>query len=100
MISLSINQFLALFLWFPLAALLSFLLLIARFYQKFSGERTYSRLFLVPVALFGGAAVRYASIDQVIGDPLGDILQAAAGVVLIALCLKLYQLMIVQQKNR
>jgi hypothetical protein len=100
LISLSINQFLTLFLWFPLAALLSFLLLIARFYQKFSGERTYFRLFLVPVVLFGGAAVRYASIDQVIGDPLGDILQAVAGVVLIALCLKLYQLMIVQQKNR
>ena len=100
MISLSLNQFLILYLWFPLAALLFFLLLIARFYQKFSGERTFFRFFLVPVVLFGGAVVRYASIDQVIGDPVGDLLLAVAGVVLVGLCFTLYRLMIVQQKNR
>jgi hypothetical protein len=100
LISLSLNQFLTLFLWFPLAALLFFLLLIARFYQKFSGERTYFRFFLVPVVLFGGAAVRYASIDRVSGDQIGDLFQTVAGAVLIGLCIILYRLMILQQKNR
>jgi hypothetical protein len=98
-ISLSPNQFLTLYLWFPLAALLFFLLLIARFYQKFSGERTYFRLFLLPVVIFGAAAVRYASIDRLMGDPVGDMLMAAAGIILTGLCVTLYRVMIMQQKK-
>ena len=37
--------------WFILAALTLFLGLIARFYRKFSGERTFYPLFLVPLAV-------------------------------------------------
>jgi hypothetical protein len=90
---LTLNQILMLYTWFPLTALLFFLLLIARFYQKFSGERTLFRLFIVPIMLFGVAVVRYASINQMAQDSLGDILMALAGITLTGLCLLLYRRM-------
>ena len=43
--------------------------------------------------LFGAGAVRYASIDQIAGDTLGDVLMGTAGSVLMALCLWLYHQM-------
>jgi hypothetical protein len=95
MTTTSLSQLLMLYTWFALAAVLFFFLLIARFYQKFSGERTYFRLFLVPMLLFGGAAVRYSSIDRIAHDAMGDLLLAAAGVVLAGLCLYLYRRMTV-----
>lgn len=91
--AVSVSQFLTLYVWFPLAILLVFLLLIARFYQKFASEPTYFRLFGVPIVLFGVATVRYSSIDQIGGDPLADILAASAGIILLVLCLLLYWLM-------
>lgn len=96
--SLSLNQFLMLYMWFPLTTLLFFLLLIARFYGKFSGEKTRARLFVLPVILFGVGAVRYASVDQVTGDALGDVLFGAAGLTLIGLCYILYRLMLLEKK--
>lgn len=83
------NQILTLYTWFPLAALLMFMLLIARFYEKFSGERTYYRLFTLPLVLYGLATVRYASINQVMGDPIADLLLGAGGAALLALSLLL-----------
>ncbi len=93
MTPLSLNQFLMLYNWFPLAALLFLLLLIARFYEKFSGEQTYFRLFSLPIMLFGAATVRYASVNRMAGDGWADGLMAVGGVVLIALCLFLYRRM-------
>ncbi|HEX2906868.1 MAG TPA: hypothetical protein VHO69_08415 [Phototrophicaceae bacterium] len=89
----SVNQFFLLYGWFPLAILLVFLLLIARFYQRFANEYTYFRLFFIPIVLFGIAAVRYSSIDTIAGDTLADLLLGIAGITLIALCLFLYWLM-------
>jgi hypothetical protein len=96
--SVSLNQFLLLYAWFPLAALIFFVLLIARFYQKFSGERTYFIVYIVPLVLFGAAAVRYASIDQITGDLLGDLLSGMAGIILISLSLLLIRLMMAGRK--
>jgi hypothetical protein len=79
--------------WFPLAVLLLLLLLIARFYEKFSGKRTYFRWYVVPVILFGAAMARYASVGQLAGDRLGDVISALAGVVLLLLTVSLYRLM-------
>ena len=93
MTPLSLNQFLLLYIWFPLAALLFLLLLIARFYEKFSGEQTFFRLFALPIALFGAATVRYASINQMAGDMWADGLMAVGGTILLALCLFLYRRM-------
>jgi hypothetical protein len=82
-----------LYIWFPLAALLFLLLLIARFYEKFSGEQTYFKLFTLPIVLFGAATVRYASINRMAGDVWGDTIMAAGGVILMVACLFLYRRM-------
>jgi type II secretory pathway component PulF len=91
----ALSQLLMLYTWFVLAAILSFVMLIARFYEKFSGQRTYFRLFLMPILLFGAAAVRYASIDQVAHDAFGDLLTASGGALLALLCIHLYRRMLV-----
>lgn len=83
------HQVLTLYTWFPLAALLLLLLLIARYYQQFSGERTYYRLYILPLVLYGLAAVRYASINQIMSDPAADVLLGAGGAALLALSLRL-----------
>jgi hypothetical protein len=82
-----------LYTWFPLAALLFLLLLIARFYEKFSGEHTYFRLFSLPIVFFGTATVRYASVNRMAGDGLADAMMAVGGLILIALCLFLFRRM-------
>lgn len=75
------------------------MLLIARFYQNFSGERTFYALYLLPLVLFGVTAVRYASIDQVQGDILGDALSAVAGIMLTVLSLYLLRQMMAGRKR-
>ncbi len=90
MAAVSLSQFLTLYLWFPLAFVLVFLLLIARFYQRFASERTFFEWFAIPILLFGVAIMRYASIGQIAGDIVGDGLMGAAGVVLLGMSLFLY----------
>lgn len=90
MAAVSISQFLTLYLWFPLAFVLVFLLLIARFYQRFASERTFFQWFAVPILMYGMAIMRYASIGQLAGDGFGDALMGMAGVVLLTLSLFLY----------
>jgi hypothetical protein len=82
-----------LYTWFPLAALLFLLLLIARFYEKFSGEQTYFKFFTMPIVLFGAATVRYASINRMAGDIWADVLMGMGGVILMVMCLLLYRRM-------
>lgn len=70
------------------------MLLIARFYARFSQERTFYTLYLLPIVFYGMATVRYASINRFWGDVLADGLAGIAGVILIALCYRLYRLML------
>lgn len=86
------SQLFLLYTWFALTALIFFFLLIARFYQKFSDERTYFRAYIVPIVLFGIAAVRYASIDQV-RDPLADSISGIGGICLMLLVILLVRRM-------
>jgi type II secretory pathway component PulF len=96
MMAESLSQFLTLYTWFPLAALLLFFLMIARFYEKFSNKRTFFRWFLAPILLFGIAYVRYASVERA-SDTLADLVAALAGLLLIGLCANLYRLMVWQR---
>jgi hypothetical protein len=96
---IELSQLLSLYSWFALAALIFFLLLIARFYERFAAERTFFRMFTFPAILFGAAAVRYASVDRVVGDPIGDLMSALAGIILSALCIALFRRMILGRKN-
>jgi hypothetical protein len=94
----TLSQIILLYFWFVLAGLLGFVVLIARFYQRFSGERTYYRWYLLPIIFYGAAALRYASIDQIAGDPLADILAGTAGISLLVLSVRLYRQMAAGRK--
>ena len=85
--------------WFVLAALMLILGLIARFYAKFSGERTGYTFYVLPLGLYGIAAVRYASVDRIAGDALGDLTMALAGVIFLVLCVRLYRQMVLQRQQ-
>ena len=91
--AITTHQILTIFSWFVLTVLIAFLLLIARFYQNVSGERTHFWGFIVPIIFFGLASARYAFIDQISGDLFGDMLLFIGGVTLGGLCLWLYRLM-------
>ncbi|MBN1963156.1 MAG: hypothetical protein JW910_00815 [Anaerolineae bacterium] len=91
--TLDLTQVLTIFAWFPLAAFLIITMLIARYYQNVTNERTHYTLFAVPILFFAGAAAHYAAIDQVVGNPLGDALLFAGGVILVLLSLALYRRM-------
>jgi hypothetical protein len=93
----SFSQLVLLYTWFALAALIALMLVIARFYQHFSGEPMAYRLFLLPMLLFGIASVRYASIDRIGGDLLGDVLAGAAGALLAACAIHLYHRMTINR---
>ena len=95
--TVSFHQFLVVYIWFPLAALLFFLLLIGRFYQKFSGKPTFYWHFLIPIVLFGFAAVRAANTGRMIGDAWLDMALALAGFSLLGLSLALYWRMVVEK---
>lgn len=62
-------------------------MLIARFYQRFSGERTFYQLYLLPMLLFGIQAVQEAKVAQ---DWVTNLLAAAAGLMLLGLSGWLY----------
>ena len=91
--NLALSQFLSLFSWFVVAALLFFVLLIARFYQKFSGEPTYFLLFGVVILFLGISTVRYASLRRVSGDMIADSLSFVGGALLLVLSIQLYRKM-------
>jgi hypothetical protein len=97
-VSLSLSQALALYTWFPLAGLLLIMLMIARFYERFSGRRTYYRLYLVPLVAFAIGAVRYADRDRISGDLIGDSALIVGGLTLLALSVSLYWRMVIQPK--
>lgn len=78
------SQLLTLYTWFLLAAFITFLMLIARFYSRFAKERTYYLAYLVPIVLFGGEAVRQTRL-QLVEDGVTALLAALAGLILMVL---------------
>lgn len=96
-----IFSILTLYPWVLVAGLIFFLIQIARFYQKkyaelyksSPGQRTYHRLFFVPLLLFWVAAVRYMLLDDFVGDPVGDLGFFAGGIILAVLAYRLQRLM-------
>jgi hypothetical protein len=89
----SAHQFLTLYTWFAVLALVGLMALIARFYERLSGERTYFYWFLVPGAAFGGAAARLSMLDRVTGDAWADACLLVGGVSLGVLCVHIYRRM-------
>jgi len=89
-----INSALTLYNWGVVAILLVFQFLIARFYERKSGQRSYYVIFLIPALLFLFASARYAFwVGDLAGDVWGDSLLFVGGGILITLSAFLSRLM-------
>ena len=92
---------LTLYPWVLVTGLIYVLIRIARFYQrKYAelykdepGHQTYHPLFLIPLSLFLIAAARYAFVQDIAGDLVGDGAFFAGGIVLAVLGYRLQRLM-------
>lgn len=92
---LVINALFTVYTWAVVGVLLYFTFIIARFYERKSGIRSYYHLFLVPIILFGVASIRYAIIlTSVAGDFWGDLLRFGAGVIVSVAMVYLLNLMV------
>jgi hypothetical protein len=85
-------QALILFSWFPLAFTLTVMMLIGRFYQRFSGRQTRWPWLAAPLVLFAAAVVREANVGMA-ADVAAYGLYVVASVLLLALVLPLYRAM-------
>ena len=66
--TITLNQALTMYNWFLSAVLVVILLMIARFYELKTHERTYFRIFVLPLLFFGVASLRSAYLDQAATD--------------------------------
>lgn len=72
-----------------------FLFAIGRFYEKKSGRRSYYNFFLLPIAAFAAAAIKYTgTAPMIVGDFWGDLLRLVGGLILGGAGFFLLQLMI------
>ena len=89
----SIHQIATISIWFGLSALLFLMALIARFYERLSGQRTYYWLFSIPVVTLAIATIVMTHQDIVAGHVVADMFLLISGIALGALCLHVYRLM-------
>lgn len=78
-----------LLIWLGVAVLLLLLYRIAFFYEVSARQTTHYRWFLVPLILFSGSGLRYALINRIVGDAIGDSLLMIGGFMLIWLGMRL-----------
>lgn len=89
-----VNSALTLYNWAIVVVLLIFQFLIARFYEKKSGQRSFYTIFLIPALLFLVAAVRYVFwAGDLAGDVWADSLLFIGGGILVILSAFLLRLM-------
>ena len=80
--------------WWIFAFILAMVMLIARFYEKKSGQRTLYQLYIIPIILFISAGVAYSlNGSAFVGDKYGDLFLTGAGLLTVALVGLLYTLM-------
>jgi hypothetical protein len=66
-------KIIALYTWGGVSILLFFLFAIARFFERKSARKSFYPLFLLPVLLFLGSALRYLFVGDFVGDLWGDL---------------------------
>ncbi len=76
---------LALYSWGGVSVLLFFLFAIARFFERKSSRKSFYPLFLLPVLLFLGSALRYFFVGDFVGDLWGDLGRVIGGVLVCGL---------------
>jgi len=90
----SVNDVLLLYTWVLTATLLVFFFLIARFYERKAGQRSYYQLFLLPALFYLLSGLRYVMAG---GSPwddlLGNMLLFLGGLTAIGLSYFLFKLM-------
>jgi len=85
---------LSVYSWLVIGALMVFLWHIAGFYQKASGQSVGQRLLVVPGILLTGGVVWYLAHDcDFVGEPIGDVLLFAGGVLLFLFASRLQKIM-------
>ena len=90
---------LTIYIWGVVCILAYCLFAIARFYEQKAGQKSYYVVFLVPIVLFAGAAIRYLWIvPQIAGDPWGDIMRFTGGIALMSSGYFLLKLMMGKRK--
>ncbi len=90
-----VNDILSIYSWGVVCILLFFLFSIARFYEKKSGQSTYSLAFLIPILLFTLAAIRYVFLGPAItGDVWADVMRFLGGITVGGFGLFLLRLMV------
>jgi ABC-type polysaccharide/polyol phosphate export permease len=78
-----ICRILTLYSWGIVTIIVLFFYFIARFYERHSKRKSFYQLFLIPPVLFLTGALRYSlAPDDVIVEPLGEILFFAGGFIL------------------
>jgi hypothetical protein len=88
----------ALLAWGGIGFLLFLLWRIARFYERSSGRRAYSYLFLPPLLFLPAGAVCYILLDvSFVGNVLADLLFFLGGIFLVVATSLLGQIMIGEQ---
>jgi len=94
----TIGSILVLYSWIVVAILLLFLFLIGRFYEMQFRQRSYYRLFVLPLVLFLAGAIWYLFDTQdFVGMPGPDLLFLLGGVVLTGLGYTLYRIMMAKK---
>jgi hypothetical protein len=96
-VELSLYQALTIYAWFPLAFTLGTLLLIARFYERFSAAHTHWRLYTLPILGYAAAYVREAALAYH-HDPFADLMQTVSGLMVVVLVTRLSILMLRQRE--
>jgi hypothetical protein len=93
----TVNSILLLYSWIVAAILISFLLLIGRFYEIKIGQKSHYPLLSIPFGCFLAAALWYAVATPGVHDFVGvlgpDLLLLVGGVFLIGLCYTLFKTM-------
>jgi hypothetical protein len=97
---LTVHQILTVFAWFLMTIIVGFLILIAKFYEDVSGERTYYLGYTVPILCFAGASARYAFNNEISNDVFANILWVIGGITLAILSSYLYNLMVKRPQKR
>ena len=84
---------LTLYIWGGVSVLLFFLFAIARFFERKSSRRSLYPLFLLPILLFMGSAIRYILVGDFVGDLWGDLGSVLGGMLVCGLGFYLLNLM-------
>jgi hypothetical protein len=87
---IALHQILIALTWLLLLLLLLMLWLLARFFERLSGKRTFHRWLLAPSALFTLAALENLTAPERLSAPLAAFL---GGLCLSIFCLSLYRQM-------